>query len=378
METRTLQVNPEDTGTRLDAWLAGQLPDVTRSAAARLCEEGRVTAAGKPLAKNYRLGGGEAVSVTLPDPEPVDVAPQDIPLDVVYEDSDVIVVNKPKGLVVHPAPGHPDGTLVNALLHHCGDSLSGIGGELRPGIVHRIDRDTSGLLIAAKNDFAHQKLSAQLQDHTLARIYRCIVVASGIPGGQDLVPVDAPIGRHPADRKKMAVVAGGRSAVTHWSVLERFPGYTYVGVPTGDRAHPPDPVHMAHRPPHSGDTVYGAKKPVLGLQGQCLHAVGLWFLHPGPGELVELWCDLPGSVPDPSCGSWRTEDRTTPGRSQRSWRLHPAAGCPAGPGPGWGGSTGGRTGPPAGPSCGMGAVAQAQGQKAPVGGVRACRPSRQM
>lgn len=291
METRTLQVNPEDTGTRLDAWLAGQLPDVTRSAAARLCEEGRVTAAGKPLAKNYRLGGGEAVSVTLPDPEPVDVAPQDIPLDVVYEDGDVIVVNKPKGLVVHPAPGHPDGTLVNALLYHCGESLSGVGGALRPGIVHRIDRDTSGLIIAAKNDFAHQKLAAQLQDHTLARTYECIVTGNL---REDAGTVDAPIGRCPTDRKKMAVVSGGRRAVTHWEVLERFGGFTYVRcrLETG-RTHQIR-VHMAHiGHPILGDTVYGAKKPVPGLQGQCLHAVGLQFVHPRTGEMVCLDCPLP-------------------------------------------------------------------------------------
>ena len=292
METRTLQVNPEDTGTRLDAWLAGQLPDVTRSAAARLCEEGRVTAAGKPLAKNYRLGGGEAVSVTLPDPEPVDVAPQDIPLDVVYEDSDVIVVNKPKGLVVHPAPGHPDGTLVNALLHHCGDSLSGIGGELRPGIVHRIDRDTSGLIIAAKNDAAHLALAAQLADHTLARTYECLAVGNF---REDSGTVNAPIGRHPVDRKRMAVVRqGGREAVTHWEVIARYPGVTHLRcrLETG-RTHQIR-VHLAHiGHPILGDTVYGAKKPVPGLTGQCLHAVGLRFLHPRTGEPVELTCPLP-------------------------------------------------------------------------------------
>ena len=291
METRTLQVNPEDAGARLDAWLACRMPDVTRSAAARLCEEGRVCSAGRPLAKNHRLTGAETVSVALPDPAPIEAAPEDIPLDVVYEDGDVIVVNKPKGLVVHPAPGHPDGTLVNALLHHCGDSLSGIGGALRPGIVHRIDRDTSGLLIAAKNDFAHQRLSAQLQDHTLSRVYRCIVVGNL---REDSGTVDAPIGRCPADRKKMAVVAGGRPAVTHWTVLERLPGHTYVEcrLETG-RTHQIR-VHMASiGHPILGDTVYGSKKPVPGLQGQCLHAVGLRFLHPRTGEAVELWCELP-------------------------------------------------------------------------------------
>ena len=291
MEVLTLQPNKEDAGQRVDAWLAANLEDVTRSAAQRLLEEGRVTCGGKALAKNYKLNGTETVEVCLPDPEPVDVLPQDIPLDVVYEDADVIVVNKPKGLVVHPAPGHPDGTLVNALLHHCGDSLSGIGGELRPGIVHRIDRDTSGLIIAAKNDFAHQKLAAQLQDHTLARVYRCIVVGNL---REDSGTVDAPIGRHPVDRKKMAVVANGRPAVTHWTVLERFPGFTYVEcrLETG-RTHQIR-VHMAHiGHPILGDTVYGNKKPVPGLQGQCLHAVGLRFLHPRTGEMVELSCGLP-------------------------------------------------------------------------------------
>lgn len=291
MDKRTLTATAEDAGKRLDAFLAEALPELTRSAAARLCQEGQVTAGDRPLAKNARLSGGEVLTVTLPDPEPLEAAPQDIPLDVVYEDADVIVVNKPKGLVVHPAPGHPDGTLVNALLHHCAGSLSGVGGALRPGIVHRIDRDTSGLIIAAKNDFAHQKLSAQLQDHTLSRIYHCIVVGNL---REDSGTVDAPIGRHPTDRKKMAVVAGGRPAVTHWTVLERLPGFTYTEcrLETG-RTHQIR-VHMAHiGHPILGDTVYGAKRAVPGLQGQCLHAVGLRFLHPRTGEPVELWCGLP-------------------------------------------------------------------------------------
>jgi len=291
METLTLRPAASDAGLRVDAWLAGQLEDLTRSAVQRLLEEGRVTLDGRPLAKNYRLAGTEALSVALPDPEPIEALPQDIPLDVVYEDADIIVVNKPKGLVVHPAPGHPDGTLVNALLYHCGGSLSGIGGALRPGIVHRIDRDTSGLIIAAKNDLAHQRLAAQLQDHTLARTYECIVTGSL---REDAGTVDAPIGRHPADRKKMAVVPSGRPAVTHWEVLERFPGCTYLRcrLETG-RTHQIR-VHMAYLGhPILGDTVYGAKKPAPGLRGQCLHAVGLRFLHPRTGEAVELRCPLP-------------------------------------------------------------------------------------
>jgi len=246
---------------------------------------------GRPAVKSGRLSGNETVCVVLPDPEPVEAVPQNIPLDVVYEDRDVIVVNKPSGLVVHPAPGHPDGTLVNALLYHCGESLSGIGGALRPGIVHRIDRDTSGLIIAAKNDAAHQALSAQLQDHTLARTYEAIVIGNL---REDTGTVDAPIGRHRTDRKKMAVVdRGGKSAVTHWEVLERFPGYTYIRcrLETG-RTHQIR-VHMAYiGHPILGDTVYGAKKSVAGLTGQCLHAVGLRFLHPRSGEAVELSCPL--------------------------------------------------------------------------------------
>lgn len=291
METRAIQVNETGAGVRTDAYLASADLGLTRSAAARLLEEGRVRCAGRTLAKNHRLTGGETLELELPEPESTDVSPQDIPLDVVYEDADVIVVNKPKGLVVHPAPGHPDGTLVNALLHHCGDSLSGIGGVLRPGIVHRIDRDTSGLIIAAKNDFAHQRLSAQLADHTLARTYECIVIGNL---RQDSGTVDAPIGRCPADRKKMAVVANGRRAVTHWEVIARYPGFTHLRcrLETG-RTHQIR-VHLASiGHPILGDTVYGNKKGIPGLTGQCLHAAGLRFVHPRTGEVVELKCPLP-------------------------------------------------------------------------------------
>ena len=292
MEPILLQTSEEDRSARLDAFLARAMEDLTRSAAAKAIEEGRVLVSGKVPSKSLKLTGNETIEFTPEEPAPIDAVPQDIPLDVVYEDDDVIVVNKPRGLVVHPAPGHPDGTLVNALLFHCGASLSGVGGALRPGIVHRIDRDTSGLIIAAKNDYAHQFLSAQLADHTLARTYECIVVGNL---REDSGTVDAPIARDSRDRKRMAVVPGGRRAVTHWTVLARYPGYTHVQcrLETG-RTHQIR-VHMAYLGhPILGDTVYGAKKPVPGLTGQCLHAVGLQFIHPRTKELVSLSCPLPG------------------------------------------------------------------------------------
>ncbi|MDE7242509.1 MAG: RluA family pseudouridine synthase [Oscillospiraceae bacterium] len=289
----TVVLTAESGGLRLDRFLASSLPELSRSAIQRLIETGQVSVNGKTVPKSCKLSGGERVSVTVPEPEPADAVPQNIPLDVVFEDGDVIVVNKPSGMVVHPAPGHPDGTLVNALLYHCGGSLSGVGGALRPGIVHRIDRDTSGLIIAAKNDAAHQALAAQLQDHSLARTYEAIA-AGGFR--EDRGTVSAPIGRCGSDRKKMAVTErGGRDAVTHWEVLERFAGYTHIRcrLETG-RTHQIR-VHMAYiGHPILGDTVYGAKKPVSGLTGQCLHAVGLRFVHPRTGETVELSCPLDG------------------------------------------------------------------------------------
>ena len=291
MEPIRLRASEESKNQRLDAFLASSLDGLTRSQATRLIESGEVAVNGRAVSKSYKLAGGEDIAVTLPEPEPVEAVPQDIPLDVVYADTDVIVVNKPSGMGVHPAPGHPDGTLVNALLYHCAGTLSGIGGALRPGIVHRIDRDTSGLIIAAKNDAAHQYLSAQLADHTLARTYECIVVGAL---REDRGTVDAPIARHPTDRKRMAVVAGGREAVTHWEVIACYPGYTHVRcrLETG-RTHQIR-VHMAYiGHPILGDTVYGAKKEVPGLTGQCLHAVGLRFLHPRTHEVVELSCPLP-------------------------------------------------------------------------------------
>ena len=289
---RILRLTPDAEGERMDTFLARAVPGLTRSAAQKLLERGAVTLDGKPVRKNGRTVPGQELEVCLPDPEPVDVRPQNIPLDVIYEDDDLIVINKPVGMVVHPAPGHPDGTLVNALLYHCGNSLSGINGELRPGIVHRIDRDTSGLLVAAKNDRAHLALAAQLADHSLARVYEGVAVGAL---REDAGTVDAPIGRHPVDRKKMAVdPRNGRPAVTHWSVLGRYPGYTHVEcrLETG-RTHQIR-VHMAYLGhPLLGDTVYGSKKPWPGLAGQCLHAGKLRFIHPSTGLPLELTCPRP-------------------------------------------------------------------------------------
>ena len=286
-----LIVTAQESGERIDALLARQDPVRSRSAAAKLLEAGLVTLNGAPVRKNYRTAAGDRFTVALPDPAPARALAQHIPLDVVYEDADVIVVNKPRGLVVHPAPGHPDGTLVNALLAHCGGSLSGVGGELRPGIVHRIDKDTSGLLIAAKNDRAHEALSAQLKDRTLSRVYDAVCHGSF---HDDTGTVDAPIGRDPRNRQRMAVTdKNARPAVTHWEVLTRYARYTYIRcrLETG-RTHQIR-VHMAYTGhPLLGDTVYGGRRD-KGLQTQCLHARGLKFIHPATGKAIELWTDLP-------------------------------------------------------------------------------------
>ena len=291
MERKHLTVAPEEETLRLDVLLSRRVEGLTRSAAQRLLEEGKVSLQGRPLKKNHRLRAGEELELCLPDPVPTDARPQDIPLDIVYEDADVAVVNKPRGMVVHPAPGNPDGTLVNALLAHCGQSLSGVGGAIRPGIVHRIDKDPSGLLIIAKNDRAHLALSAQLKDHTLSRVYEAVAIGSL---KEDRGTVDAPIGRSLRDRKRMAVVPDGRRAVTHYQVLARYPGYTHLRcqLETG-RTHQIR-VHMAYLGhPLAGDPVYGPKNDPERLGGQCLHARELTFVHPTTGQTVHLTCPLP-------------------------------------------------------------------------------------
>jgi len=280
-------------GERLDAFLARSMENTSRSAVQKLLEEGCVLLRGKKGKKNDKLNMGDEISVTVPEPKAVDITATEMALDIVYEDEDVLVINKPKGLVVHPAAGHQDDTLVNGLLHAMQGQLSGINGELRPGIVHRIDKDTSGLLAVAKNDYAHVMLASQLKDHTMARTYECIVCGSF---REDSGTVAAPIGRHPTDRKKMCVTArNSKEAVTHWEVIARYRGYTHIRcrLETG-RTHQIR-VHMAHiGHPILGDTVYGHKKPELGQTSQCLHAGALCFRHPRDGRPVMVFAPLPG------------------------------------------------------------------------------------
>lgn len=287
-----LAVELADAGTRLDRFLGEHAEGITRSAAEKLAESGAVRINGSAKGKSYRCAAGDLVEIFLPEPVQPSAAPQEIPLDVVYEDGDLLVVNKPKGMVVHPAAGHADGTLVNALLAHCGSSLSGINGVLRPGIVHRIDKDTSGLLIVAKNDFAHRSLAAQIKAHSFTRVYEAVVLGSL---KDDSGIVDAPIGRSPADRKKMAVTQkNSRNAVTHYEVLARFRGYTYVRLKLETGRTHQIRVHMAYLGhPVAGDTVYGPHKPLPGLSGQCLHARVIGFLHPRTGEYLEFGSELP-------------------------------------------------------------------------------------
>lgn len=292
MEPIRLRASEESKNQRLDAFLASSLDGLTRSQATRLIESGEVAVNGRAVSKSYKLAGGEDIAVTLPEPEPVEAVPQDIPLDVVYEDADVIVVNKPSGMVVHPAPGHPDGTLVNALLYHCGDSLSGINGVIRPGIVHRIDKDTSGLLIVAKNDAAHRSLAEQIKAHSFTREYQAVVYGRIREDGT----VNAPIARHPQERKRMAVIQSpsAREAVTHYFVVRHFSGFTQLRLrlETG-RTHQIR-VHMAYiGHPVAGDPVYGPKKVIAPLGGQCLHAGLIGFVHPRTGEYMEFEAPLP-------------------------------------------------------------------------------------
>lgn len=278
---------------RLDAFVARSLPQLSRAAAQKLIEQGNVTRNGKKAKKNDKLMPGDQIEVTMPEPEDVTILPAPIPLDIAYEDEDVLVINKPKGLVVHPAEGHQNDTLVSGLLYAYGrEGLSDVNGELRPGIVHRIDKDTSGLLAIAKNNVAHSVLASQLKDHTMARTYEAIVCGSF---REDSGTVDAPIGRHPSDRKKMCVTdRNSKPAVTHWEVVARYRGYTHIRcqLETG-RTHQIR-VHMAHiGHPILGDTVYGHKKPELGQNSQVLHAGALCFRHPRDGRPVLVFAPLP-------------------------------------------------------------------------------------
>ena len=291
MRLEEFQIETEN-GERIDKYLSNEMSGFSRSYIQKLMKDGHVYVNGKAVKANYKLAYDDMITVEIPDLVEPDIVPENIPLDILYEDDDILIVNKPKGMVVHPAAGHYSGTLVNALMYHCGESLSGINGVMRPGIVHRIDMDTTGSLLVCKNDQAHQKLAEQLKVHSIKRVYHAIVCGNL---KEDSGTIDAPIGRHPVDRKKMSInYQNGREAVTHYQVLERFGDYTYIScrLETG-RTHQIR-VHMASiRHPLLGDNVYGPQKCPFKLQGQTLHAMHLGFVHPTNGEFLEINAELP-------------------------------------------------------------------------------------